>query len=68
LGVGAAVVLPAWVEHQPRRLLQAVAASVPVIATTACGLAGVPGVTTIPIGDVTALRGALIEVSRGVKS
>jgi hypothetical protein len=45
--------------------LQAVAANVPVIATTACGLAGVAGVTTIPTGDVTALRGALIDVCDG---
>ncbi len=55
----AAVVLPAWVEHQPRRLLQAAAANVPVIASAACGLAGVPGVTTIPTGDTGALRDAL---------
>lgn len=62
----AAVVLPAWVEHQPRRLLQAVAAGIPVIATAACGLAGVPGVTTIPTGDTAALREALAGISAGV--
>lgn len=54
----AAVVLPAWVEHQPRRLLQAVAAGIPVIASEACGLRHVPGVTSIPAGDVAALRDA----------
>ena len=58
----AAVVLPAWVEHQPRRLLLAVAAGVPVIASAACGLAGVPGVTTVPTGDVAALREALAGI------
>ena len=58
----AAVILPAWVEHQPRRLLQAVAAGVPVIASAACGLANVPGVTTIPTGDVAALRSALADL------
>ena len=58
----AAVILPAWVEHQPRRLLQAVAAGVPVIASAACGLANVPGVTTIPTGDITALRTALADL------
>lgn len=54
----AAVVLPAWVEHQPRRLLRAVAAGVPVIASEACGLRQVQGVTTIPTGDAGALRAA----------
>lgn len=58
----AAVVLPAWIEHQPRRLLQAVAAGVPVIASAACGLANVAGVTTIPTGDLDALRAALAEL------
>ncbi len=53
-----AVVLPSWVEHQPRRLLAAVAAGVPVIASAACGLDGAPGVTTVPTGDV----GALVEI------
>jgi hypothetical protein len=42
------VVLPAFVEDQPRRLLEAVASGVPVIASEACGLQGVEGVTTIP--------------------
>jgi hypothetical protein len=54
-----AVVLPAWVEHQSRRLLRAVAAGVPVIASEACGLEGVPGVTTIPAEDEKALLEAV---------
>lgn len=58
----AAVVLPAWVEHQPRRLLQAVAAGIPVIASEACGLGNVSGVTTIPTGDLPALQNALANV------
>ncbi len=62
-GVGA-VVLPAWVEHQPRRLLQAVAAGVPVIASEACGLDGVPGVVGVPAGDVAALTAALARCFR----
>ncbi|HYM85623.1 MAG TPA: glycosyltransferase, partial [Pseudoxanthomonas sp.] len=39
-GVAAAdiVVLPAWVEHQPRGLLRAIAMGKPVIATPTCGL------------------------------
>lgn len=51
------VVLPAWVEHQPRALLRAVAGEVPVIATRACGLDGVAGVRTVATGDVAELRG-----------
>ncbi|MFT5469697.1 MAG: hypothetical protein ACI8UO_004819 [Verrucomicrobiales bacterium] len=62
-GVCAAVVLPAWVENQPRRLLQAAAAGIPVIASEACGLDGVEGVTTIPEGDVEALRKAIAATS-----
>ena len=58
----AAVVLPAWVENQPRRLLEAVAAGIPVIASDACGLEGMKGVTTVPGGEIGALRGALAGV------
>lgn len=57
-------VLPAWVEHAPRALLRAVAAGVPVIASRACGLAGVAGVIEIPTGDVEALRTAITAVLR----
>jgi hypothetical protein len=49
------VVLPAFVEHQPRVLLQAVARGIPVIASAACGLKNSKGVTTIPTADVEAL-------------
>jgi glycosyltransferase involved in cell wall biosynthesis len=54
------VVLPAYVEHSPRAVLAAVAAGVAVIATPACGLQDLPGVSTIPAGDVAALRAALL--------
>ncbi len=57
-GVGA-VVLPAWVEHQPRSLLAAAAAGLPVIAAEGCGLDGVPGIVIVPEGDVDALTEAL---------
>lgn len=60
-GAGA-VVLPAWVEHQPRRLLEAVAAGIPVIASAACGLEGMPGVRTIAPGET----GALVRSLRGL--
>jgi hypothetical protein len=52
----AAVVLPAFVEHKPRRLLEAVARGVPVIASPACGLGNIRGVTIVEAGNVDALR------------
>ena len=58
-----AVVLPAWVEHQPRALLRAVASGIPVIASRACGIEGLPGVRTIAAGDVDDLRAAVDELS-----
>lgn len=57
-----AVVLPAFVEHKPRRLLEAVVCGIPVIASTACGLANIKGVSNIPCGDVAALREELKRV------
>ena len=50
------VVLPAFVEHKPRRLLQAVANRIPVIASNACGMENVAGVTCIKAGDVEVLK------------
>ena len=55
----AAVVQPAHVEERPRYLLAALAAGVPVIATTACGLAPQAGLTLVPPGDVDALAAAI---------
>jgi glycosyltransferase involved in cell wall biosynthesis len=59
LADAACVVLPAYVEHQPRRLLRAVAMGVPVIASDACGLGELPNVTTVCAGDVAALSAAV---------
>ncbi|HXQ71306.1 MAG TPA: glycosyltransferase family 4 protein, partial [Pyrinomonadaceae bacterium] len=50
------VVLPAFVEHKPGRLLEAVARGIPVIASTACGLLHINEIINIPVGDVEALR------------
>jgi Glycosyl transferases group 1 len=58
----AVVVLPAWLEDQPRRLLQAVAAGTPVIATDACGLDGMSGATTVSAGNAQALHEAVDEI------
>lgn len=62
------MVLPAFVEHKPRRLLQAVAQKIPVIASTACGLETVEGVTNIEISSVKRLREEIISaVEKAVK-
>ena len=50
------VVYPTYVEHQPRLLLKALAAGLPVITTTASGLAAASNLTTISIGDYDELR------------
>ena len=60
----AAVVAPALVESAPRRLLAALAAGVPVIATEACGLAPQPGFHLVPADDVDALAAAIEAVLR----
>jgi hypothetical protein len=62
-----AVVQPAVIEDQPRRLLCALAAGVPVIATAACGLGAASGAVTIPDGDADALIAALQEL-RGARA
>jgi hypothetical protein len=54
-----AVVHPAIAEAAPRRLLEALAAGVPVIATAACGLPPQPGLTLVPMDDVDALSAAM---------
>ncbi|MFC7337264.1 VanW family protein [Haloferula chungangensis] len=43
-----ALILPAWIEHQPRLALRALAMNIPVIATKACGLPNHPLLTQIP--------------------
>jgi hypothetical protein len=54
------VVLPACVENQPRRLLAALAAGIPVVATPACGIPPRQGLTLVPAGDAAALREAIL--------
>ncbi|MEJ1239690.1 VanW family protein [Chryseolinea sp. T2] len=50
------VVYPTYVEHQPRLILKALAAGIPVITTTACGLSPTDNLTIIQIGDYEALK------------
>lgn len=58
------VVLPAWVEHQPRGLLAAMARGLPVIATAACGLPRTAQWQCVEEGDVEALRASLRQWQR----
>lgn len=53
------VVQPAWVCAQPRRLLEAVACGVPVVATEAAGLPPAALARCIPVDNPTALAEAL---------
>ena len=59
------VVLPAFVEHQPRRLLDAVARGVPVVASKACGLRRLEGVAEVETGDIASLRYEIERVLSG---
>jgi len=60
-----AVLLPALIEHQPRALLQALAAGIPVIATPACGLPEQPGLTLVEPDNPQAL---LVATRRALDS
>ena len=52
----AMVVYPTYVEHQPRLLLKAMAAGIPIITTSASGLDANDNISVIPIGDYEALK------------
>jgi hypothetical protein len=58
----AAVVQPAVVEEQPRRLLAALAKGVPVVATPACGIRPREGLTLVAEGDAVALKASLRRI------
>lgn len=57
-----ALVLPAWIEHQPRLALLALASGIPVVATRACGLPEHPLLHVLPSPDPAALRTVLRAV------
>ncbi|HUO88808.1 MAG TPA: VanW family protein [Rhizomicrobium sp.] len=59
----AAVVQPALLEDAPRKLLAALGAGVPVIATKACGVPEQDGLTLVPAGGVDALIAALRAIA-----
>jgi VanW like protein len=68
LAVADLVVLPAHVEHKPRRLLLAASRGIPVIASTACGLGNVDGVDTVEAGDAVSLREKIVLHLAAVRS
>ena len=53
------VVQPSCIEDHPSTLLKAIQAGLPVITTERAGLAGMPGVTEVAFGDVSALSEAI---------
>ncbi|MFT3907988.1 MAG: VanW family protein [Ferruginibacter sp.] len=55
------VVYPTYIEHQSRLLLKAIAAAVPVITTTACGLSPANNLVIIPYGNYDLLKQTVIE-------
>jgi hypothetical protein len=55
------VVLPAHVEHRPRRLILAAANGIPVVASANCGVENVDGIETVRAGDVFGLRSAVLN-------
>jgi len=57
-----AVVLPAWIEHQPRLALLALASGIPVVATAACGLPGHPLLHELASPDPAGLAAVLHAV------
>ncbi len=50
------IVLPAFIEHKPRRILQAVSNKIPTIVSDACGLKNVKDVVISESGNVKNLR------------
>ncbi len=59
-----ALVIPAWIEHEPRLALRALAQGIPVIASRACGLSPHPLLTEIEAGDGVALLQAMAAATR----
>jgi glycosyltransferase involved in cell wall biosynthesis len=60
-----AMVLPAWIEHQPRLALRALANGIPVVASAACGLPEHPLLHEIEEPDAEALREVLEKLLSG---
>ncbi len=68
LASASALVIPAWIEHQPRLALLALASGVPVIATEACGLPEHELLHEIPTPDSASLADAILAVLKPEES
>ena len=60
------VIYPAYVEHQPRMLLKAVALGIPIITTTAAGIGPSDKVSIVPVGNYEALKYAVNQQLRKI--
>lgn len=58
----AVVVQPSFLENNPRPLLRALAAGIPVIATPECGIVDHPLLTLVPAGETDSLREELQRI------
>ncbi len=69
LSMADVVVLPAYVEHSPRSLLQAYGCGIPIVVTAACGLPESMCAAVVREGDASGLISTLREVvMRGSRS
>lgn len=68
LATASALVLPAWIEHQPRLALLALASGIPVIATEACGLPPHEMLHVIAAPDAAALATVIRSVLQSSQS
>ncbi|WAC11109.1 VanW family protein [Dyadobacter pollutisoli] len=60
------VIYPAYIMHNPKPLLEALARDIPVITTTASGLSPSKNLIMVPIGDYQTLKHAVIcELTKG---
>jgi len=58
------LVLPAYVEHQPRLLLRALASGIPVIASAACGIGPTEGLYLLSGISAAAIEEKYLEIQR----
>ena len=55
------LILPAYIEHNPKIVLKALASGITVISTTACGVSPQPNLILVSMGDYEALKKEVLE-------